>query len=396
MVTRPRPIVISDWKTEYKPPPQARSYHQRMTTMDHAWVVARRGGPESRTTIADVAMEAGVDKGTVSRALRGSYGVAPLTRKRILEVAARMQFSASPLASALASGQSRKTVGIVIPTLDSWYYISVASGAKEILTAEGFRVDLIALALDPAYDDLASAQFYELSYELYAGRDALLLADTISINLRSNASDQAWPTTASGISFSTVPGSFVDNYAGGRLIAEHLLGLGHRRMAMVDGRKPNSPHPAVWEDRANGFRDTVRASGFEIDGELVASPGDAQAADGERAMRSLLQAGGTPPTAIFCQTDELAFGVLSAMRQRGLRCPEDISVAGFDGHPLSQFWGLTTVNQHADLQGMRSARALISALGDGSHQLTDVDQATQIQLSLEVRDTTSGPRRRAK
>jgi DNA-binding LacI/PurR family transcriptional regulator len=367
-----------------------------MTTMDHAWVVARRGGPESRTTIADVAMEAGVNKGTVSRALRGSYGVAPLTRKRILEVAARMQFSASPLASALASGQSRKTVGIVIPTLDSWYYISVASGAKEILTAAGFRVDLIALALDPAYDDLASAQFYELSYELYAGRDALLLADTISINLRSNASDQAWPTTASGISFSTVPGSFVDNYAGGRLIAEHLLGLGHRRMAMVDGRKPHSPHPGVWEDRANGFRDTVRASGFEIDGELVASPGDAQAADGERAMRSLLQAGGTPPTAIFCQTDELAFGVLSAMRQRGLRCPEDISVAGFDGHPLSQFWGLTTVNQHADLQGMRSARALISALVDGSHQLTDVDQATQIQLSLEVRDTTSGPRRRAK
>ena len=349
------------------------------------------GWAESRTTIADVAIEAGVNKGTVSRALRGSYGVAPLTRKRILEVAARMRFSASPLASALASGQSRKTVGIVIPTLDSWYYISVASGANEILTAEGFPVDLIALVLDPAYDDLASAQFYELSYELYAGRDALLLADTISINLRPNAADKARPTTASGILFSTVPGSFVDNYAGGQLIAD-LLGLGHRRMAMVDGRKPHSPHPGVWEDRANGFRDTVRASGFEIDGELVASPGDAQAADGERAMRSLLQAGGTPPTAIFCQTDELAFGVLSAMRQRGLRCPEDISVAGFDGHPLSRFWGLTTVNQHADLQGMRSARALISALGDGSHQPTDVDQATQILLSLEVRDSTSAPR----
>ena len=363
--------------------------------MEHAWVVARRGGPESRATIADVALAAGVNKGTVSRALRGSYGVAPLTRKRILEVAARMHFSASPLASALASGHSRKTVGIVIPTLDSWYYISVASGAKEILTTAGFRVDLIALALDPAYDDLGSAQFYELRNELYAGRDALLLADTISINLRPSGFATAWPITASGISLSSVPGSFVDNYAGSQLVAEHLLGLGHRRMAMVDGRKPHSPHPGVWEDRANGFRDTARASGFEIDDELVVTPGDAQAADDERAMRSLLQAGASPPTAIFCQTDELAFGVLSEMRQQGLRCPEDVSVAGFDGHPLSRFWGLTTVDQHADLQGMRSARALISALGEGSHHLTDSAQATQILLSLDVRDTTSGPGRRA-
>lgn len=366
-----------------------------MTTMDHAWVVARRGGPESRTTIVDVAQAAGVNKGTVSRALRGSYGVAPLTRKRILEVAAQMQFSASPLASALASGQSRRTVGIVIPTLDSWYYISVASGAKEILTEAGFKVDLIALGLDPAYDDLTSAQFHELRNELYAGRDALLLADTISINLTQGGSAKASPITASGISLSSVPGSFVDNYAGGRLVAEHLLGLGHRRMAMVDGRKPDSPHPGVWEDRANGFRDTVRASGHEIDDKLVVSPGDAQAADGERAMRSLLQAGATPPTAIFCQTDELALGVLSEMRQQGLRCPEDISVAGFDGHPLSRFWGLTTVNQHADLQGKRSARALISALGGGSHQLTEGSQATQILLSLDVRNTTSEPGSRA-
>ena len=224
-------------------------------------MVARRGGPDSRTTITDVALAAGVNKGTVSRALRGSYGVAPLTRKHILEVAARMNFSASPLASALASGHSRKTVGIVIPTLDSWYFISVASGAKEILTTAGFRVDLIALALDPGYDDLSSAHFYELRNELYAGRDALLVADIISINLRPSGSDDAWPPTASGISLSTVPGSFVDNYAGGQLIAEYLLGLGHRHMAMVDGRKPRSPHPGVWEDRANGFRDAVRAAG---------------------------------------------------------------------------------------------------------------------------------------
>ena len=96
----------------------------------HTWVIATRPQATTRrTTIADVAREAGVNKGTVSRALRGISGVGPSTRERIIETADRLDFSASQLATALASGHSR-TIGIVLPTLRSWYFSEFASGAS--------------------------------------------------------------------------------------------------------------------------------------------------------------------------------------------------------------------------------------------------------------------------
>ncbi|HEX5574621.1 MAG TPA: LacI family DNA-binding transcriptional regulator, partial [Gemmatimonadales bacterium] len=102
-----------------------------MLAETHSWVIATRPQATARrTTIADVAREAGVNKGTVSRALRGIPGVGASTRERIIETADRLDFSASHLATALASGQSR-TVGIVLPTLRSWYFSEFASGASE-------------------------------------------------------------------------------------------------------------------------------------------------------------------------------------------------------------------------------------------------------------------------
>ena len=70
------------------------------------------------------------------------------------------------------------------------------------------------------------------------------------------------------------------------------------------------------------------------------------------------------PTAIFCHTDEMAFGAIAALRRAGIRCPEDISVAGFDDHPMSAYWGLTTITQHAHEQGARAALALLAALDE--------------------------------
>ena len=149
-----------------------------MLAESRTWVIAtRRHATARRTTIADVAREAGVNKGTVSRALRGIPGVGPTTRERIIETADRLDFSASHLATALASGQSR-TIGIVLPTLRSWYFSEFASGASEILSPAGFRVELINLDVDSDFLEVDSPQFRKLFRELGAGRgrDALLFA----------------------------------------------------------------------------------------------------------------------------------------------------------------------------------------------------------------------------
>ena len=317
-----------------------------MLAETHPWVIATRPPATARrTTIADVAREAGVKKGTVSRALRGIAGVGESTRERIIETADRLDFSASHLATALASGQSR-TIGIVLPTLRSWYFSEFASGASEVLSPEGFRVELINLDVDSDFLDVESPQFRKLFRELGAGRgrDALLFAGTISIERNEQSPDSASvPVSAPGSPMTSVPGIF------------------------------------------------IREAGFDIDSRNVIRPGDCHAADGERAMKRLLASGRPVPTAIFCHTDEMAFGAMAVLRTAGLRCPDDVSIAAFDDHPMSQWWGLTTVDQHAHEQGERAAKAMMRALAADGHNGDESQQELQdLRVELIVRGTT-GP-----
>jgi LacI family transcriptional regulator, repressor for deo operon, udp, cdd, tsx, nupC, and nupG len=355
------------------------------------WVIAtRRHGPTRRATIADVAREAGVNKGTVSRALRGISGVGPSTRQRIIQTADRLDFSASRLASALATGRSR-TIGIVLPTLRSWYFSEFASGASEVLSPAGYRVELINLDVDSDDLDVDSVTFRHLFGELGAGRgrDALLLAGTIPVDVFSAQEESARvAASAAGSPLTSVPGIHIDHRAGGRLAAEHLLGLGHRRIGILDGRMPDKPGAWMWEHRTQGLRSAVRAAGLDIDPAHVVAPGDCHPSDGERAMVELLERPGERPTAVFCHTDELAFGALSTLRHHGLHCPTDISVVGFDDHPMARYWGLTTVSQHAHEQGVRAAYALIDALEENEQPVhRPVEELT---VELIVRETT-GP-----
>jgi DNA-binding LacI/PurR family transcriptional regulator len=359
------------------------------------WIVTNGRSARTRVTIADVAREAGVNKGTVSRALRGSAGVGRSTRERIVETAVRLDYSASHIATALATGDSR-TVGIVLPTLRSWYFSEVASGASEVLTPAGFRVELINLGVDADYLDVESPQFLHLFAELGGGRgrDALLFAGTVSTEQRNaNPGVARVPAALVGLPLNSVPGIFIDHREGGRLVARHLLQLGHRRMAIVDGRPPSKSGATVWDQRTAGFLEIVGEAGLDIPNSLRVSPGDCQAEDGARAMRTLLATGAPPPSAIFCHSDPLAFGVLSVLRQRGIRCPQDVAVAAFDDHPMSEFWGLTTVSQHAHEQGVRGAAALLSAMHRREDQSSLRWSAPGQDLTVEliVRETTVAP-----
>jgi DNA-binding LacI/PurR family transcriptional regulator len=358
-------------------------------THTHTWLVATPHPSHGRVTIADVAREAGVNKGTVSRALRGVSGVGPGTRARILDAADRLDFSASHIATALATGQSQ-TVGIVLPTLRSWYFSEVASGASEVLTPAGFRVELISLDIDSDFLDVESGPFRSLLRELGAGRarDALLFAGNISVDADPDAGGTAhFPVSASGLPITQVPGIYIDHRAGGRMVGEHLVGLGHRRLAVLDGRMPSKPDAKVWQQRTDGFREAVARTGSRLPPEAVLVPGDSRPEHGEWAAEQLL-ARDEMPTAVFCHADEMAFGAIAAFRRAGLRCPEDISVAGFDGHPMARLWELTTVDQHAHQQGARGARALIAAL---RHQDPAQIDEPSITVSFVQRGTTGPP-----
>lgn len=361
-----------------------------MLTEARTWVVATRRHSHGRATIADVAREAGVHKGTVSRALRGFSGVGPSTRDRIVAAAHRLDFSASDIATTLATGRS-KTIGIVLPTMRSWYFLAVAAGASESLTPAGYRVELINLDTDSDYLDINSDHFRQLFRELGVGRgrDALLFAGTISIEQDEDNDARAQvPAALAGMPLRSVPGIFIDHRQGGRLVANHLLALGHRDIAVLDGRMTNKDNAHMWDQRTDGFRDTVRSAGFDIDNKLVNFPGDCHAEDGVRGMRAILESG-MRPSAVFCHSDEMAYGAMSVMRQAGLRCPQDISVVGFDDHPMSQYWGLTTVTQHAHEQGVRAAAALVAAISGEFEATAQDSDFEELKVELIVRDTTA-------
>ena len=355
--------------------------------------MATRPQLNERVTIADVAREAGVNKGTVSRALRGMGGVGPTTRERILAAADRLDFSASHLATALATGHSR-TIGVVLPTLRSWYFSEVASGASEILMAAGFRVELINLDVDSDHLEVDSAQFRRLFRELGAGRgrDALLFASNISVDDGPAAPGSGHlPAAADGLPLTSVPGIYVDHRAGGRLVGEHLARLGHRDIAVLDGRMPGKPERGIWSLRTDGFRQAVRAAGLDLRPGRVIAPGDCHAPDGERGATMLLESGLPLPSAVFCHTDEMAFGLIARLRRAGIRTPDDISVAGFDDHPMSHLWGLTTVSQHAQEQGVKAARALLAALHDPETAMDEDVGPAALPVELITRETTREP-----
>jgi LacI family repressor for deo operon, udp, cdd, tsx, nupC, and nupG len=344
-------------------------------------------GSPRRVTLADVAKDAGVHKGTASRALRGLPGVDAGTRARVAEAARRLNYSASATATALATGRSH-TVGLVLPTLRWWYFSEVAAGASEVLIGAGYRVELINLDVDSDSLEVDAPPFRELMDELGAahGRDALLYAGTIARpGPAGGDADATVPAAVVGRPLTHVRGIYVDNRLGGRLVAQHLADLGHRHVAVLDGRMPAKREVTTWRHRTEGFLEVFPDA-------LVLHPGDCHAVHGQIAMGDLLESGNPLPTAVFCHTDDMAFGAMATLRRAGLRCPDDMSVAAFDDQPMSQYWGLTTVTQHAHQQGVRAAAALFEAMNVAVPE-SGLSALDALQVELVVRETTAGPNR---
>jgi LacI family transcriptional regulator, repressor for deo operon, udp, cdd, tsx, nupC, and nupG len=359
-----------------------------VSTGTPTWLVAPHKAAQARATIADVARVAGVNKGTASRALRGLAGVGESTRLRVIRAADELAYSASHLATTLATGQSG-IVGIVLPSLRNWYFVEVSTGASEVLHAAGFRVELIHLNMDSDALPIDSATFSQLLADLGVGRgrDLLMYAGTTS-QMGDLGPPGTVPAATREGSVTSVPGIRIDHQRGARLAGEHLISLGHERIATIEARVPDKIEKRLWDQRRAGLCEAFAAAGLALEKGDIWCPGGASPAHGKQAMTEIL----TSPrhhSAVFCQTDELAFGALAAVRQAGRRCPDDISVVGFDGHPMSPYWGLTTIDQHAHEQGVRAARALLGVV-DGQH-MDESREEGPLTEALVVRETSGPP-----
>ena len=306
----------------------------------------------SRPTIKDIARLADVSVATVSRALRNLPYVAPATRSRVVKVAADLQYEAHPQASRLASGRTW-TIGVVAPQFGTWFPSRALGGINSVFAKAGYDL-LISMMTTP--ED--RHRFLKEARSFCRRVDGIVLIDTF-VSAEGRAADSFFdrPVVAVGERLEGASSIAIDNRLAARRAVEHLIEMGHE--------------------------DALRAEGLAVDPELALS-GEWTAVGGAAALPSLLERP-TPPTAVFCMSDEMAFGVLRAAARRGLAVPGDLSVIGFDDHDLADALGLTTMRQAVDEMGVRAAETVLELIDD--EPVTDITW----DVPLMVRETTAPP-----
>ncbi|WP_238010330.1 LacI family DNA-binding transcriptional regulator [Dactylosporangium sp. AC04546] len=306
--------------------------------------------PSVPVSMEDVARLAGVSTATVSRTLRGLPNVSEETRGRVLQAAESLSYVVSPIASRLASGRTH-TVGVIVPYASRWFFGQIVAGAESVLREHS--LDLLLYNLG----DIPARQRFFGQLPLRRRVDAVLTVAMQFTDAELSAMRSLGvPIVAVG---HHVPGAGcvrIDDVAAAATAIQHLLGLGHKRVGMISTYNDQSMFLPVAHARRRAYVETLAAAGVPFHSELVMSVPHGMDG-GEQAMRRLLTLA-DPPTAVFAESDELAFGALSALRRTG----RHVSVIGFDDHELSALLDLTTVRQRVFEQGVLAAGMLRRAM----------------------------------
>ena len=308
-------------------------------------------------TIQDVAREAGVGVGTVSRVLAGGRLVSPGARARVEDAMRRLGYRANPIARALRRGRTQ-TLEVVVPLFTPYFFIEVLRGIEAALGPTDYALVIRtverAADRDRAFLDPGAAGRAE-------GVVIVSLAPTRALVRRLRAGRR--PAVLVDCSDRRLPSVTVDHEAGARTAVNHLLRLGHRRVAFID-HADDPLDPASPSARVAGYRAAMAEAGIEPrpDYQRVAAftpEAGAAAADALLALRE-------PPTAVFVGSDTQALGVLDAARARARDVPGDLAVVGYNDVELAPYLGLTTVRVPMREMGRRAVGLLLAAIADPS------------------------------
>ncbi|MEY4990256.1 MAG: hypothetical protein RIS08_482 [Actinomycetota bacterium] len=334
--------------------------------------------------IIEVAQHAGVSTATVSRALNGKSHVSAKAREKVLKAAQELGYVASSSAYTLATGRA-KNIGVVMPFIDRWYFSSVLDGAVNAMVSRGYDVTLYNLSggsvnRKRVFEDLV----------LRKRVDGVL---TVAVKLTDEELEKltALQKPIVGIG-GPIPGArslSIDDEGAGRLATLHLLSLGHTEIGMISGTPASEMDFHQPSLRRTGYQEALLDANLDFKPEWVAEA-DFTVGGGYHAAKQMLGDPRSAPTAIFCAADEMGFGAIQAARDLGYRVPQDISVIGMDGHPLGDFYGLSTIDQNPNAQGAKGANMLVDILeSNDEKQPVNVEQLTSWPIELLVRSSTA-------
>ena len=335
-------------------------------------------------TIRDIARLAQVSTATVSYVINGKGKVSEPLRRRVLDAMSAVDYHPDQVARSL---KVRRTcvIGVVIPDVSNPFYAEVMRGIEDEARASGYSVIFCDTNEDPELE----RQY--LSTLIARRVDGVLIAsDTVNLG-EHRLAKQRFPI----VFFDRTPPSFsgasvvTDNLEASRVATRHLISLGHTRIAIIAGWKELS----VSMIRLEGFREALQEAGLPLPEQYIMRGDVLKLESGYRKGRELMMLP-TPPTAIFCCNNRITLGLMRALSEIKIPCPEEVSVLAFDDFEwISSFRPyLTTVAQPTHLMGKRAAEMLVRMMQKVPDNSEGADvRAIVLPNELRIRESTAPP-----
>ncbi|GHU66774.1 LacI family transcriptional regulator [Clostridia bacterium] len=326
-------------------------------------------------TISQIAELAGVSKTTVSRVLNKKPDVSAKTRERIEALIKQYDFSPNAFASAILTKKSN-TIALVIPYDENYvlfnpYYTDMIRGVSNEIKKRGYY---LLLVYSKSTDYLPAIRQKRV--------DGIIMLSPGSIHRKMIEEilglDVPFVSAARTPSFTNIHSVVTNDFKGAQLAIEHLVSLGHRRIAFING-------PSILAsstERFRGYQDVLEKYGIPYDTSIVVN-GDTSIESGYKTAKKFLEDNSI--SALFTGSDLMAIGAISAMNDLGKSVPGDVSVVGFDDMPFSAYMNppLTTIRQHSFKKGLLAARMLLDII-EGK----DTKQRIEMPVELVVRNST--------
>jgi LacI family transcriptional regulator len=337
---------------------------------------------QNKVTIVEVAADAGVSFGTVSRVINNDIHVRLETRKRVQDSMDRLHFVANRQARSLAGGKSN-TIGVLVPDLGTGYIGEITHGIDAELAENNY--DLVLFTTHRIAAKEAN----------YVANLAQNTVDGFMLVLPRNPVDYVGTLTNRKFPFVLIdhqgtgedcPAVGATNWQGAYNAADYLIKIGHKRIGFITG----SLDLGAALDRLEGYQTALRTQHIPVDPKLIYE-GTFNQLDGYTGANRLLDQE-NPPTAIFASNDVMAMAAMDAVREKGLRVPEDISILGFDDIPQASLVrpALTTVRQPLEQMGRVATQMLLEIL----HNPNSKPKRIELPTELIIRNSTLKPKDR--
>jgi LacI family transcriptional regulator len=336
-------------------------------------------------TIHDVARAAGVSSATVSHVINNSRFVTPETRQRVVEAIERLRYRRDGVARSLRRART-STIGVVISDITNPFFADLVRGIEDRVYGRegGFNIILCNSDEHPdrerMYLDVLQERRVEGLIIVPAGGNEAYIEELVLSGLPIVFADRF----LEGVDADAV---LVDNIDGAYRVTKHLADAGHRRIALLSAALA----AVSMEERVEGYRRALEAAGLRFDPALVHSSRSSME-DARQAGHVLLDAP-DPPTAVFCASNFMTLGMIQALSERGLRCPDDLAVAGFDDFPWAAAFSprLTVLAQPAYSLGTEAVDLLFGRI---EHSRIGRPVRKVLKGELIVRDSSASPRPR--